>query len=75
MSTMAISLPGPLREFAERRAAEKGYSTVSEYLRELIRRDQDRHRLRSLLDEGARSAPAQPADARYFAALRDGIRG
>ena len=58
-----------------RQAAEKGYSTSSEYVRELIRRDQDRQQLRNLLVEGARSAPAGPADASYFAALRDSIRG
>jgi hypothetical protein len=32
-------------------------------------------RLRNLLVEGARSAPAGPADPSYFAALRDSIRG
>jgi antitoxin ParD1/3/4 len=72
---MDISLPDSLREFVEQRAAERGYSTGSEYVRELIRRDQGRQQLRNLLAEGARSAPAGPADASYFAALRDSIRG
>jgi antitoxin ParD1/3/4 len=74
MSTMNISLPDSLKEFVEQQAAEKGYSTSSEYVRELIRRDQDRQQLRNLLAEGARSDPAGPADASYFAALRDSIR-
>jgi antitoxin ParD1/3/4 len=72
---MNISLPEPLKEFAEQQAAEKGYSTTSAYVRELIRRDQGRQQLRDLLVEGARSAPAGPADAAYFAALRDSVRG
>ena len=71
MSTMNISLPDALKEFVEGQVAERGYGTSSEYVRELIRRDQDRQQLRNLLVEGARSAPAGPADASYFAALRD----
>jgi len=38
-------------------------------VRELIRNDQDRLRLRSLLLEGAASAPSEPADPAYFDAL------
>lgn len=75
MSEMNISLPDSLKEFVEQQAVKKGYSTSSEYVRELIRRDQDRQRLRNLLVEGARSAPTGPADASYFAALRDSTRG
>lgn len=71
---MNISLPDSLKDFVEQRAAEKGYST-SEYVRELIRRDQDRQQLRNLLVKGSQSAPAGPADASYFAALRASIRG
>lgn len=74
MSTMNISLPDSMKEFVEQQAAEKGYSTSSEYVRDLIRRAQDRQQLRDLLMEGARSAPAMPADAAYFAGLRDRIR-
>jgi antitoxin ParD1/3/4 len=74
MSTMNISLPDSMKEFVEQQAAEKGYSTSSEYVRDLIRRAQDRQQLRDLLMEGARSAPAAPADASYFAGLRDRIR-
>ena len=75
MSTMNISLPDSLKKFVEQQAAEKGYSTSSAYVRELIRRDQGRQQLRDLLAEGARSAPGGPADASYFAALRDSTRG
>ena len=55
-------------------AAERGYGTSSEYVRELIRKDRDRQSLRALVMEGARSAPASPADAAYFDDLRSRIR-
>ena len=42
--------------------------------RELTRKNQDRHRLRSLLCEGKASPPAVVADADYFNALRDRVR-
>ncbi len=71
---MNISLPDPLKAFVEEQVVEKGYSTSSEYMRELIRKDQDRQRLRNILLEGAESTPSEPADATYFDALRDRIR-
>ncbi len=74
MSTMNISLPDSLKSFVDEQVAQRGYGTSSEYVRELIRRDQDRIRLRGLLLEGAASAPAAPADSAYFDALRDRVR-
>lgn len=46
-----------------------------EYLRKLIRAEQDRLQLRGLLLEGARAAPTQEADAAYFERLRRMARG
>jgi antitoxin ParD1/3/4 len=71
---MNISLPDSLKAFVEEQVAEKGYGTSSEYVRELIRRDQDRQHLRNLLLDGAQSPPARPVDAAYFDTLRDRIR-
>jgi antitoxin ParD1/3/4 len=71
MSTMNISLPEPLKFFVDERVANSGYSTSSEYLRELIRRDQDRLHLRSLIIEGAKAQVAGEADTQYFSGLRD----
>lgn len=70
MSTMNISLPGELRSFVDDQVSQRGYGTSSEYVRELIRKDQDRLQLRRLLLAGAESAPAGEADAGYFEALR-----
>ncbi|MCY1278431.1 putative addiction module antidote protein [compost metagenome] len=74
MSTMNISLPDALKRFVDDQVSQRGFGTSSEYVRELIRKDQDRQRLRNLLLEGAASAPAAPADETYFAALRNRVR-
>lgn len=58
MQTMNISLPDPLKEFVEHQIAEGRYSSVSEYVRELIREDEKRkaqERLEALLLEGLES--------------------
>lgn len=74
MSTMNISLPESLKTFVDEQVRQRGYSTSSEYVRELIRRDQDRMQLRGLLLAGASSLPAAPRDAAYFEGLRDRVR-
>jgi antitoxin ParD1/3/4 len=73
MGTMNISLPDALRDFVDEQVHRGGYGTSSEYVRELIRRDQERLRLRALLLEGAESPPTGDADAGYFQALRDRV--
>lgn len=75
MSTMNISLPDHLKSFVDEQVAGRGYGTSSEYIRELIRRDQDRLFLRGLLVDGASSVQSDPADERYFGELRDRVRG
>lgn len=74
MGTMNVSLPDSLRSFVEEQVAKRGYGTTSEYVRQLIRHDQDRLRLRTLMLEGAASPSAAPADAAYFEDLRSRIR-
>ncbi len=71
---MNISLPDSLKVFVEQQVAQRGYGTSSEYVRELIRRDQDRAILRSLILDGAASVPAEPATDAYFDGLRARIR-
>lgn len=74
MSTMNISLPDSLKAFVDTQVSERGFGTSSEYVRELIRKDQDRQQLRSLLLAGTRSEPAGVANAAYFDAFRRGVR-
>ncbi len=73
MPTMNISLPESLRSFVEEQITQRHYGTTSEYVRDLIRRDQDRQHLRSLLLDGVASEQGPVADDRYFDDLRDGV--
>ena len=61
MTTMNISLPDSMRAFIEQKIAQGGYSTASEYIRQLVREDQKRaaqERLGQLLLEGIDSGPS-----------------
>jgi antitoxin ParD1/3/4 len=71
---MNISLPDALKSFVDERVNLGSYGTSSEYVRELIRRDQDRLQMRNLLIAGATSAPTKPTDEAYFDGLRDRVR-
>jgi antitoxin ParD1/3/4 len=71
---MNVSLPDSLKSFVDEQVSSGGYSTSSEYVRDLIRKDQDRQRLRAMLLAGAASPPGQPADDDSFDALRARVR-
>ena len=59
MSTMNVSLPGPMKAWVERQSAEGPYANASDYVRDLIRRDQARAEavasMQRLVDEGLAS--------------------
>lgn len=74
MGTMNISLPDSLKSFVDEQVTQGDYGTSSEYVRGLIRKDQDSRKLRDLLLAGSASAPQAPADAAHFAALRQRTR-
>ena len=73
MSTMNISLLAELKDFVDNQV-KRGYGTSSEHVRELIRKDQERVRLRELLLAGAASPPTAPAGRAYFKRLRSRAR-
>jgi antitoxin ParD1/3/4 len=55
MTSLNISLPQSLKDYVESRVKDSGYSTPSEYVRELLRQDQERRaeqKLEALLLEG-----------------------
>ena len=56
MATMNVSLPDPMKEWVEAQARTGRYSNASDYVRDLIRRDQDQvgalADLERLIDEG-----------------------
>jgi antitoxin ParD1/3/4 len=69
MDTMNIALPEALKQFVQGRVAEGGYSSVSEYVRELIRADQKRRveeRIDALLLEGMDSGEPIPVTQEYW---------
>lgn len=71
MTSMNISLPEELKEFAEAQT-KRGYSTPSEYVRELIREDEKRkaeERLEAMLLEGMAS-PETELTRRDFEDIR-----
>lgn len=59
MATMNVSLPDPMKDWVESQAKSGRYSNASDYVRDLIRRDQDRARLikdvQEKIDEGLAS--------------------
>jgi antitoxin ParD1/3/4 len=60
---MHISLPRPLKNWVERQVSSKGYSTTSEYLRDVLRREQEqeaRTAMDALLTEGLNSGDSTP---------------
>ncbi len=59
MATMNISLPDQMKEWVEARAETGRYANSSDYVRDLIRRDQEKAekiaRLQTLITEGIES--------------------
>jgi antitoxin ParD1/3/4 len=72
--TMNVSLREALKSSVDEQVAARGYSTSSGSVRELIRKDQERERLRGLLLDGAASTPTAPADDTSFDTLRRRVR-
>ena len=59
MSTMNVSLPGPLETWVEDEVKSGRYASASEYFSDLIRRDQAARKvLADALTEGAASGPS-----------------
>ncbi|WP_404384706.1 type II toxin-antitoxin system ParD family antitoxin [Caenispirillum salinarum] len=59
MATMNVSLPDPMKDWVEAQARTGRYSNASDYVRDLIRRDQERAaalaELQALVTEGINS--------------------
>jgi antitoxin ParD1/3/4 len=61
--TMNISLPEHMKSFVDTRMQAKGYSSTSEYVRDLVRRDVERQaeeRFVALIQQGMASGPGRP---------------
>lgn len=63
MATMNVSLPDKMKDWVERQAETGRFSNASDYVRDLIRRDQEREAeiraLQALIDEGPESGVSE----------------
>lgn len=73
-TTMNISLPEALREFVEEAVNAGGYSSVSEYMRELVRRAKTEKDLEDRLLAALESADLGEVDPQFFEGLKERAR-
>lgn len=71
MVTMNVSLPHPMKEWVEAQAKTGRYSNASDYVRDLIRKDQMRSdkiaAMQRFVDEGLQSGPGSRTPDELFA--------
>lgn len=73
MSTMNISLPDSMKRFVDQQVREGDYAGASDYVRDLVRREQRaaaEAKLRRLIAEGLASGPPTAVDPSFFDDLR-----
>jgi antitoxin ParD1/3/4 len=72
MATMNVSLPDPMKTWIEARLKDGSFSNTSDYVRHLVRRDQERTQaieaLQQAIDEGVESGEPEPFDFKAFKA-------
>lgn len=70
MATMNVSLPDPMKTWVEKQAEAGLYGNTSDYIRDLIRRDQQRKEaiaaLQSAITAGLESGEPQSFDPAAF---------
>lgn len=71
MATMNVSLPDPMKDWVELQTASGRYSNASDYVRDLIRRDQERKdkiaQMQALITEGLESGVSEKSMADILA--------
>ena len=75
---MSFALPESMREYIDARVRDGDYGNTSEYLRELVRRDQHdqaAQRLRNLIADGLASGEGRAATDDVIAELRERALG
>ena len=74
VATMNISVPDPMRDWVQRRIESGQYASASDYMRDLIRRDQaqadEREALLRALIKGEESGVSERRVPEILAALR-----
>jgi len=75
MATMNVSLPDPMKNWVEAQTRSGRYSNASDYVRDLIRRDQERagarDELQKLVTEGLKSGVSGQAMDDVLEAARE----
>ena len=78
MATMTVSLPGLMKAWVEAQIKGGQYATSSDYVRDLIRRDQENReklrRLQSAIDEGRNSGLSDRTSEDILAAAKAELR-
>lgn len=76
-TSMNVSLPKTLRSFVDGRVSSSSYTSASEYIRELIRKDREHRaahdRLEELLLEGLASGPASEWTEGDWTSIRERV--
>lgn len=75
MRTMKIPLPETLKLFVDGQVEKRSYGSRSEYIRELIRKEQDAKQLCMMLAKGSQSPVVGLMDDEWFDSLRRRERG
>jgi len=72
MATMNVSIPDPMKEWVEAQAQTGRYANASDYVRDLIRKDQERNdkivAMQRLVDDGLKSGTGTRSKDELFAA-------
>jgi len=74
-TTMNISLPASLKQWIEEQVSVRGYSTASEYVRDVLRREQARAQIDARLSEAVESGESTPMTQKNWRKIRaEGIK-
>ena len=72
MATMNVSLPDPMKEWVEAQTVAGRYANASDYVRDLIRRDQERNdriaAMQRFVDDGLKSGIGSRSRGELFVA-------
>ncbi len=75
MAQMNVSIPQPMKNWCETQVKDGRYSTASDYIRDLIRKDQDKRQavtaMQTLIDEAEESGISPNSLEEIFAIAKE----
>jgi len=77
MDSLTVTLPADMKEFVEGEARAAGFATADEYVRAVLRNEQQRkarEKIDGLLLEGVHSGPASPMTPQDWDEIRSEVR-